>query len=76
MSYLHYLCFLRVAVSNAYCVVCFFVCHRLVYPILPVSLDCPILLSPSIFSNVYINNVYVLPPLLTKSKNNVVCALS
>ena len=32
-----------------------FVFHRLVYPMimLPVSLDCPFLIAPSIFSNVY-----------------------
>ena len=26
---------------------------RIVYPILPVSLDCPFLITPSVFSNVY-----------------------
>ena len=26
----------------------------LVYPILPVSLDCPFLVTPSVFSNVYL----------------------
>ena len=31
------------------CVVCF----RLVYPMLPVSLDCPLLIAPSMFSNIY-----------------------
>jgi hypothetical protein len=31
------------------CVLC------LVYPILPVSLDCPFLIAPSLFSNVYIH---------------------
>ena len=35
-------------------VLCFcFVFLRLVYPMLPVSLDCPILFAPSVFSNVY-----------------------
>ena len=53
-----------------------FVCLRLVCPKLPISLDCPFLLSPSIFSNIYINNVYLSPSILTKSKNNVVSALS
>jgi hypothetical protein len=44
---------LRIVVSNAYCVVCFFVFFpRLVYPMLPVSLDCPFLISPSVFSDV------------------------
>ena len=42
--------------SNTYCVVFFFwfafvLC--LVYPKLPVSLDCPFLLAPSVLSNVY-----------------------
>ena len=31
----------------------FFVCLRLVYPMLPISLDCPFLIVPSVFSNVY-----------------------
>jgi hypothetical protein len=35
-------------------VLCFcFVVLRLVYPILPVSLDCPLLISPSVFCNIY-----------------------
>jgi len=35
---------------------CFcFVCLRLVYPVLPVSLDCPFLIAPSVFSNVSLN---------------------
>jgi hypothetical protein len=41
MSYLRYLCCLRIVVSNTYCVVFCFVCLHLVYPMLPVSLDCP-----------------------------------
>ena len=43
MSYLHYLCYLRLVMSNTYCVeflLCFSSCH--VYPMLPVSLDCPL----------------------------------
>ena len=31
-----------------------FVCLRLVYPMLPVSLDCPFLMALSVFSNVYL----------------------
>jgi len=31
---------------------CVFVFHRLVYPILPVSLDCQFFIAPSVFSNV------------------------
>ena len=35
-------------------VLCYwFVCLRLVYPMLPVSLDCQFLIAPSVFSNVY-----------------------
>ena len=34
---------------------CFcFVFHRLVYPVLPVSLHFPFLIAPSVFSNVYL----------------------
>jgi hypothetical protein len=29
--------------------------NRLVYPVLPVSLDCPFLISLSVFSNVYLH---------------------
>jgi len=32
-----------------------FVCLRLVYPMLPVSLDCPFLIAPSVISNVYLS---------------------
>jgi hypothetical protein len=31
-----------------------FVCLRLVYPLLPISLDCPSLIGPTVFSNVYL----------------------
>ena len=43
-------------------VVCFcFVCLRLVYPMLPVSLDCPFVIAPSVFSNLYLLSIlYVL----------------
>ena len=46
---------LCIVVSNTCCVVFWFcfVCFRLVYPILLVSLDCPFLNALSIFSNVY-----------------------
>ena len=39
-------------VSNTYCVVF----PRIVYPMLPVSLDCPFLIAPSVFSNAYLLN--------------------
>jgi hypothetical protein len=41
-------------VSNIYGVMFCFVCLRLVYPMLPVSLDCPFLIAPLVFSNVYL----------------------
>jgi len=54
MSYLRYLC---IVVSNTYIVFLFsFVFLCLVYPMLPVSLDYPLLIAPSIFSNVYCSN--------------------
>jgi hypothetical protein len=54
MSYLHYVCLLAESgVQRILCCVVCFVC--LVYPMLPVSLDCPFLISPSVFSNVYSN---------------------
>ena len=31
-----------------------FVCLHLVYPMLPVSLDCPFLIATSVFSNIYL----------------------
>ena len=40
-------CF-RIAMSNTYCVVFL----GLVYPMMPVSLDCTYLIAPSVFSNV------------------------
>ena len=33
----------------------------LVYPVLPVSLDCPFLIAPSVFSNVYFRPVSCVP---------------
>ena len=43
MSYLRYLCLF--AYSGVLC---------LMYPMLPVSLDCPLLIASSVFSNVYL----------------------
>jgi hypothetical protein len=40
-------------VSIIYCVVFLFGFLRFVYPVLPVSLDYPFLIDPSVFSNVY-----------------------
>jgi hypothetical protein len=45
----------RIVVSNTYNVrmcICFS-CHRLVYHMLPVSMDCPFFIASSVFSNVY-----------------------
>jgi hypothetical protein len=42
------------------CTLCWqFLCSflRLVYPMLPVSLDCPSLIAPSAFSNVYVRQI-------------------
>ena len=50
------LTFLSLLVSNTYCVVfllCFCFFFRRVCPIMPVSLDCPFFIAPSVFSNVY-----------------------
>ena len=55
MSYLHYLClFVHSAVQHTLCCVFVFVFFLLlVYTMLPVSLCCPFLITPSAFSNVY-----------------------
>ena len=54
ISYLRYLCLLaHSGVQHILCCVFCFVSLRLVYPMLLVSLDCPFLMSPSVFSNVY-----------------------
>ena len=39
---------------NCTCVV-FYSCFRSVHPTLPVSLDCPFLIAPTVFSNVYLH---------------------
>jgi hypothetical protein len=53
MSYLRWLClFAHSGVQLLFC--CrFFDFPRLVRPILPVSLDCPFLIAPTVFSNVF-----------------------
>jgi hypothetical protein len=56
MSYWYYLClFVYSDVQHIFC--CVFL--RLVYPMLPVSLDCPFLIAPSIFSNVYLAKLWL-----------------
>jgi hypothetical protein len=61
---------LRIVVSNIYCVV-FFVLFVfvlfLVYPLLPVSLDCPFLIAPSVFSNIYLSVSLDCPFLIVSS---------
>jgi hypothetical protein len=52
MSYLRCVClFACDGVQHILC--CVFVFPRLVYPMLPVSLDCPFLIAPSVFSGLY-----------------------
>ena len=54
MSYLRYLCFF-VHSGVQHIVLCFcFVFLRLVYPMLPVSLDCPFLIATLVISNIYL----------------------
>ena len=50
MSYLHYLC-LFVHSGVKHILRCIFL--RLAHTMLPVSLDCPFLIAPSVFSNFY-----------------------
>ena len=51
MSYLRCLClFAHSGVQHILC--CVFLC--IVYHMLPVSLDCPFFIAPSVFSNVYL----------------------
>jgi len=53
-------------------VLCFcFVCHRLTWPMLPVSLDCTFFISPSVFSTVYwyLDNKICLKQHIRSNKN-------
>ena len=57
----HILFTLSVFVCVEWCpthiVLCFsFACLLFVYPLLPVSLDCPFLITPSVFSSVYLQS--------------------
>ena len=57
MSYLHYLC---LVVSNTYCVVFLFcLCSSCVISMSPVSLDYPLLIAPTVFSNLYIDHIKI-----------------
>jgi hypothetical protein len=54
MSYLHYLCLF--AYSDVQHILCcfYFIFRRLVYPMSPVSLDCPFLIAPAVFPYDYL----------------------
>jgi hypothetical protein len=54
MSYLCYLCLFAIVVSNTYCVAFLFGLSSFCVPMLPVSLDYPFSIAPSVFSNVYV----------------------
>jgi hypothetical protein len=58
---INYLCLFAESgcqVMPTHIVLCFcFVFLPLVYPMLPVSLDCPFLIALSVFSNVYMQNI-------------------
>ena len=56
MSYLHYLRLLAdSSVQHILCCVLlvFVLCYM--YSVLPVSLDCPFVIAPSVFSNIYLH---------------------
>jgi hypothetical protein len=60
MSYLRYLCLLAHS-GEQHIILCLcFVCPRLVFPVLPFSLDCSFLIAPSVFSNVYLSPMYTI----------------
>jgi hypothetical protein len=68
MSCLHYLClFMYSAVQHILCCV-FIVFLRLVYPMLPFSLDFPLLIAPSVFSNVFLDLYTCLPYYTSRSR--------
>jgi len=70
MSYLRYLC-LFVHSGVHLIVLCFcFVFLRLVYPMFPVSLNCPFLIAPSVFSNVYLLDFKMLIVLSTMNNRH------
>ena len=58
MFYLRYLClFAYGGVQRILCCVFILFFLRLAYPMLPVSLDCPFLLAPLVFFNVYLKTM-------------------
>ena len=55
MSYLRYLCLLEHSgVQHTFALFCWFVFVLCLVSMLPLSLDCPLLTAPSVFSNVYL----------------------
>ena len=58
MLYLRYLCFIAYS-SVQYILCCCFDFLRLVYHVLPISLDCLFLIAPSVFSNVYLQFLWI-----------------
>ena len=55
----------RVLPNILYIVLCFcLVCLRLVYPMLPVSLDCPFLIASSVFFSVYLKRLFFIVGLI------------
>jgi len=65
MSYLRYLClFAHSGPTHIVLCLCFVSLH-LVYPVLPISLDYPFLIAPSVFSNVHL-----------QEKDDLACFLS
>jgi len=55
LIYLIRVCLRIVVSSPTHIVLCFFlVCLRLEYLMLPVSMNCPFVIVPSVFSNVYL----------------------
>jgi len=64
MSYLRYLClFAHSGVQHILC--CVFL--RIVYPMFTVSMDCPFLIDPSVFSNVYVQQKLTLQTFISFS---------
>jgi hypothetical protein len=59
VSYLRFLCLFAYSGANTYCVVFLFFLILCDLYVFPVSLDCPFLISPSIFSNVYVGDLVI-----------------
>ena len=65
MSYLRCLClFVVYRCPTRVVLCCCFACLRLMYPVLPVSMDCPFFIAPSVFSNVQLNQLMGPHPLV------------